>query len=382
MTTAAPIFVKSHAVMPLPGIGKGPSFNGEASELTEFLELFEDLAKSHGLPDDERCKYLVRYVDIQTKRVWVMLPGFATNNYDLLRKSIIAEYPGAEKGTRFTIRDLDRIVRSYRDSDISTEVELMQYARQFRAVAFWLVDNNELTVRERDRYFWYGLPQAARTAIDRRLEVRDPAYSRREAPDFHKAIEAGRFVFSDEALDVNRMGNHLLNHPNPVRQPPPAAPPLSRPHAAHQPLDFDGIHDRYGRDAPREVETRTVPFAPPAPTTQKPMTDDVEELVRKMYSLDVADVSYACCYTRLIGLMPAAAQVWTAPRMPHQPPPVPSSLPPASNHFSSTSSNATCYFCGLDHLIRNCPTAIEYIRAGRVIRENNYFLFPDHARIR
>ena len=73
--------------MPLPGIGKGPSFSGKASELMEFLELFEDLAKSHGLPDDERCKYLVRYVDIQTKRAWVMLPGFVTNNNDLLRKS-------------------------------------------------------------------------------------------------------------------------------------------------------------------------------------------------------------------------------------------------------------------------------------------------------
>jgi len=226
---------------------------------------------------------------------------------------IIAEYPGAEKGTRFTIHNLDRIVRSYRDSDISMEVELMQYARQFQAVAFWLVDNNKLTICEHDRYFWYGLPQAARTAIDWRLEVRDPAYSRHEAPDFHKAIKAGRFVFSDEALDVNQMGNHLLNHPNTVRQPLPTTLPISRPHAVHQPLDFEGTHDRYGRDALREVETRTVPFAPPAPTTQKPTTDDIEELVRKMYSLDVADVSYMCCYTRLIGLMPAAAQVWTSP---------------------------------------------------------------------
>ncbi|KAJ8580871.1 hypothetical protein M405DRAFT_713774, partial [Rhizopogon salebrosus TDB-379] len=135
--------------MPLPGVSKVPSFDGEASELTEFLMLFEDLARSHGLPDDERCKYLVRYVDSQTKRVWVMLPGYATGDYDRLKKNIIAEYPGAEKGTKFTICDLDRLVRSYRDADITTEVELMQYARQFRAVAFWLVDNNELTIRER-----------------------------------------------------------------------------------------------------------------------------------------------------------------------------------------------------------------------------------------
>jgi hypothetical protein len=84
--------------MPLPGVSKVPSFDGEASELTEFLMLFEDLVKSHGLPGDERCKYLVHYVDSQTKRFWVMLPGFATGDYDRLKKNIIAEYPGVGKG--------------------------------------------------------------------------------------------------------------------------------------------------------------------------------------------------------------------------------------------------------------------------------------------
>ncbi|KAG2737480.1 hypothetical protein P692DRAFT_20686364, partial [Suillus brevipes Sb2] len=32
--------------------------------------------------------------------------------------------------------------------------------------------------------------------------------------------------------------------------------------------------------------------------------------------------------------------------------------------------------------IRNCPIASEYLRSGRVIRENNYFLFPDRSPIR
>jgi hypothetical protein len=75
--------------MPLPGVSKVPSFDGEASELTEFLMLFKDLVKSHGLPDDERCKYLVCYVDSQTKRFWVMLPGFAMGDYDCLKRILL-----------------------------------------------------------------------------------------------------------------------------------------------------------------------------------------------------------------------------------------------------------------------------------------------------
>lgn len=189
--------------MPGPGSSKAPSFKGETADLLEFLELFEDLATSCALTDTEKCKMVVRYVDQDTKRFWVTLGGYASKDYAVLKTNILAQYPGASMGVHYTIRDLERIVLNTADSDISTETELLHYYRQFRPVAVWLEANSKISARERDWYFWQGLPQSARRAIDRRLELKETNYTRNEATDFEKVLEAGRFVFSDDAFDAD-----------------------------------------------------------------------------------------------------------------------------------------------------------------------------------
>lgn len=74
-------------VMPAPTSMNAPMFNGETSELFEFVEFFEDLTNACLLTDAEKCKLIVRYVDRPTKR---------------FKDSILAQYPGAEKGVRYT----------------------------------------------------------------------------------------------------------------------------------------------------------------------------------------------------------------------------------------------------------------------------------------
>jgi hypothetical protein len=78
--------------------------------------------------------------------------------------------------------------------------------------------------------------------------------------------------------------------------------------------------------------------------------------------------------TCLVYLAPAAAQAWTPPQAHQQ--------GPTGQRSYTPQGNLTCFFYGSPHLIRNCPTATEYLCAGRVIWENNYFLFPDHSHIR
>jgi hypothetical protein len=118
--------------MPGPGSSKAPSFNGETSELLEFLELFEDLASSCGLTDADKCKMVVRYVNLETKRFWVTLTGYESKDFGTFKANIIGQYPGAAKGARYTIRDLERVILNSAESDVSTETELVQYYRQFR----------------------------------------------------------------------------------------------------------------------------------------------------------------------------------------------------------------------------------------------------------
>jgi len=106
-----------------------------------------------------------------------------------------------------------------------------------------------------------------------------------------------------------------------------------------------------------------------------------------MHGLDIGDVAYSACYTRLSCLAPIAVQGWASPKerqlvntattqtpLPYIP------LPP----FQSASGypQNVCFFCGGAHVMRACPTAGEYLRAGRIIRDGPYFAYPDRSRIR
>jgi hypothetical protein len=55
------------------------------------------------------------------------------------------------------------------------------------------------------------------------------------------------------------------------------------------------------------VLTKKVSFVS-QPYTSNSTLDEIEDLGCKMHSLDIGDVAYSSCYTRLASLAPAAAQ--------------------------------------------------------------------------
>ncbi|KAG2067856.1 hypothetical protein BDR04DRAFT_967039, partial [Suillus decipiens] len=134
--------------MPGPGSKKAPSFSGETSELIEFLEFFEDLASSCALTDKQKCRTIVRYTDVLTKRLWVTLTGYESRNYRVFKQSILAMYPRAYQGICYTIRDLEHVILSTEESDIFMETDLLQYYCQFRPIAVWLEANSKISTRE------------------------------------------------------------------------------------------------------------------------------------------------------------------------------------------------------------------------------------------
>ncbi|KIJ65376.1 hypothetical protein HYDPIDRAFT_167090 [Hydnomerulius pinastri MD-312] len=382
----SPDIMKGINAMPAPTSNKVPSFDGGTSELLEFFDYFEDLASACSLTDADKCKVIVRYVDKTTKRFWITLTGYENHDYKTFKDSILAQYPGAKKGIKYNRRDLELVVESPSNEDISTETEIHHYYRKFRPVAVWLVANKKISTHERDQYFWQGLPVSVRRSIDRRLELKNADYSRDEPTDYENVLEAGRFVLSDDAFDDD-FDDPIAARLKSMRDGRGTGTSTSTPKSKgpRVVLDSDDEHEHESRkkDAPRDDHTKSVPLDQTALT--KSQYDEVEELARKMHSLDIADASYSAFYTRLVCLAPAAAQAW---------------LPPSSRQLGNSQASATsnsvgtsrtrlamlaallCYLCGGSHLLRDCPVAEEYIRAGRIIRDNGYLTFPDRIRIR
>jgi hypothetical protein len=140
------------------------------------------------------------------------------------------------------------------------------------------------------------------------------------------------------------------------------------------------------RDVQQEVQMKCIAFTPPPVNPVKLTMDEVEDLAWKMHTLEIGDVAYSGCYMHLICLAPATAQacaplkshqlIHTTPAstpLPYLPLPP---LPPSSNQ-----SNSTCFFCGDPHVIHTCSTAGEYLQAGQIIRNRQYFAFPDQSHI-
>ena len=75
--------------------------------------------------------------------------------------------------------------------------------------------------------------------------------------------------------------------------------------------DNDDEEKDHKKNVPWDVHTKQVTFDPKV--LSRSQYDEVEELARKMHSLNIADVSYSTFYTRLVCLAPTAAQAWAAP---------------------------------------------------------------------
>jgi len=278
---------KGISAMPGPGSSRAPSFNGETADLLvlEFLKLFDDLAPLCALTNAHKCKMVVHYVDQDTKSFWVTLGGYVSKDYPTLKTNILAQYPGASMGVWYMIHDIEHIVLNTANSDISTETELLQYYRQFCPVAVWLEANLKISAWERNRYFWQGLPQTVWCTINQCLKLKEANYTRNEATNFEKVLEAGHFIFSDDAFDTD------LNEPITSR----LKSMLDTCGTRMKSTCWDSEDEEEWKDAPWEVHTKWVTFTPPPPPPAKTAMDEVKDLARKMHGLDIGDIAYSGC---------------------------------------------------------------------------------------
>ncbi|CAA7265260.1 unnamed protein product [Cyclocybe aegerita] len=372
--------------MPTPGSKKSPDWKGKVEELLEFFEDFEELAKVASLKDEEKMKWVLKYVaEKSTRKFWKSLDAYSATLKDwaAFKKEVLEQYPGAEEGEAYTVRDLEKLTKATAEKRINTEEHFMKYYSHFKPMAKFLVAKNKISTLDSNRYFWNGLPKATRKLIKQRLDMTDAARDVKVMPSVENVVKAARRVLGEDALDSDS------DDPIPVRGRRSKKSKRRRSKSnssssdsssdgdasANDSSDSDSDSDdgvkkkRKGKERTRKVEVK------------EKVGEEVERLTKKLHGLKVGDVNYAATYIELVRLAPIAASVIPKPT---------SSVWGQTENQTSTSGVNTvqaplapprrkpCYFCNnYGHVLRACHWVEDYVAAKRVVWKDNLLYFPD-----
>ncbi|KAF8575604.1 hypothetical protein K439DRAFT_1369571 [Ramaria rubella] len=84
--------------MPVPGTSKAPNtFDGDDSELEDFLDHFETLADAAKLKEQEHIIQIGKYATRKQQNLFEVLEGYDPADWNTFKKSLADLYPNAFK---------------------------------------------------------------------------------------------------------------------------------------------------------------------------------------------------------------------------------------------------------------------------------------------
>ena len=163
----------------MPGIGHAtaPRFDPEHPRaLRRFFSVLDrSLARSDIIDVDEKKFYACLYLDIDSADLWESLPEYSdSDNWDAFKIAIFKLYPGAEDERKFSIADMDKLVKDTAQSGLKTDKAYGEYNRAFLSITNFLLAKNRLAQSEQSRAFVRGFPPHLWSKIHRRLELKLP----------------------------------------------------------------------------------------------------------------------------------------------------------------------------------------------------------------
>ncbi|KIJ39986.1 hypothetical protein M422DRAFT_174494, partial [Sphaerobolus stellatus SS14] len=179
------------------------TFEGNEEDIAEFLEQFENCTEDSQLLDEDKVKFLFRYLGHQQKDIFKTFEGYDTGDWVIFLASIKEAFEGVFTEKKYTRQSIIQFSRVHSAAQITTDVELRTYHREFQAIAHYLVKESVISDEECSRYFWFGLHEATRQAIEQRLAVTHPLHDRTKPYSHVDIFAAGKYMFNINAFYNN-----------------------------------------------------------------------------------------------------------------------------------------------------------------------------------
>ena len=167
--------------MPLPGSEGMPLFDG--TNVTEFLDRYDDTCNEHFVEGDDKLNKLPRYCTPNIRDAIKSMKEWKLKDYSILRKAMLLEYKEYDSYQQiYSLQFLEKyksVIRTSKD-------DIRQYYRRFDMIAKVLMSRGVLAKYTASIWFIQGLPQemAAKVMRKQEIDTEDPA-----TVDYDKILE-------------------------------------------------------------------------------------------------------------------------------------------------------------------------------------------------
>jgi len=291
---------------------QAPRFLSDHTGFDNFFRDVDELGRRAEISEVEKIDWAVRYANSEAN-TWLRdfnkaAAGITLNDF---KEAVRKRYPQLATDHRFTVRDLERIAARTRRFDDMTREDLGDYHRRFIDCSEYLYDQGEISRRQESEIYLDGFPSYLHSRILHRLSVK--------LPDVQPSKGYKLSDVHDAAL-----------------------------------FELDGF---VSRDTRRSLDV----------TSLGQGSDKVAELLQALTRVLTAT-----------GQNQQPAPVAIPPPAPRYPPaPTPGGVVQNAPRWNPPGPDAyrpplnPCMFCSsMNHYVRNCPVASDYIQQGKIIRNN------------
>ena len=146
----------------------------------ELRRFFEELANLFGpaniTVEADKKAQTICYVEVDTADMWKSLPEYSDpgSSYEDWKKKVVSLYPGANEENRWTLADMDKLIREHARMGIYTIGDFWAYYCAYYTISAFLVQKNRMSQAEQSRLFIKGLSTDLWHKIFTRLSIKEP----------------------------------------------------------------------------------------------------------------------------------------------------------------------------------------------------------------
>lgn len=374
----------SKADMPRRGTKNAPeTFTGDYKELHYFLQEYDLMADKYHVPESERCENVCRYMDRRQRELVEATEQFVTRNWAELKAALEFLFDVEKSERLYSEGDLAALVkRTQKSRPMPTLHAWRKHARNFLRISGFLFNKEKISLHEQNKYFWRSLPKLTRVAIESAILHINPKVDISKPFSWEIMNDAALLVFnpnrfyddglfeSSDSDSESEENSSRLKDLDSASESDSEVVKKKRKSVKVKPIPKKKDGKKQGQE-PMDVD---------APV-ERSTYDSVEDLIRRMGKLDIADPEYTLLYYKAVRADPNVASFLTKPG-PRVAKNATQSAAGAGKSTQTTpaapgtrSSSMTCFCCGkTGHGANNCPEAERLVESGIVKKDDKGYL--------